>query len=142
MKIHKSVLSALSVSLLISVSAGAQQINGVPGSPSATMTIEGAQLPAPPQKFGGHIEREATKSKPYWPARIVPPKSAPNVLLIMTDDAGFGVASTLAASSRRRRSIALRKKVCATQISIRPRCVRQRAPQLSRAAITTRSASA
>jgi hypothetical protein len=26
----------------------------------------------------------------YWPPRIVPPKAAPNVLLIMTDDVGFG----------------------------------------------------
>ena len=33
-------------------------------------------------------------SQPYWPARIVPPKGAPNILLIMTDDAGFGVPST------------------------------------------------
>jgi len=35
----------------------AQQITGVPGSPSATMTIQGDQIPAPPQKFGGKIER-------------------------------------------------------------------------------------
>jgi arylsulfatase len=34
------------------------------------------------------------KSKPYWPARVVPPKGAPNILLIMTDDAGYGVSST------------------------------------------------
>ncbi len=74
--------------------AAAQQIIGTPGSPSATTTIDGKQLPAPPQKFGGKIERDATKSKPYWPARIVPPKGAPNVLLIMTDDAGFAVPST------------------------------------------------
>jgi hypothetical protein len=66
----------------------AQQITGTPCSPSATTTIDGSQLPAPPQKFDGTIEREATKSKPYWPARIVPPKGAPNVLLIITDDAG------------------------------------------------------
>ena len=94
MKSHHTMLAALSVSLLVSVSAGAQQINGVPGSPSATTTIPGDQLPAPPQKFGGKIEREATKSKPYWPARIVPPKGAPNVLLIITDDSGYGVPST------------------------------------------------
>ncbi len=80
--------------LLISVSANAQQINGVPGSPSATTTIPGDQLPAPPEKFGGMVERDATKSKPYWPARVVPPKGAPNVLLIITDDAGYGVPST------------------------------------------------
>src|SRR5215813_1198671 len=72
----------------------AQQITGTPGSPGATMTIDGTQLPPPPQKFGGKIEREATQSKPYWPARIVPPKGAPNVLLIITDDSGFGVPST------------------------------------------------
>src|SRR6266704_1592325 len=94
MKSHQSILAALSLSLLASVSAGAQQINGVPGSASATTTITGEQLPAPPQEFGGKIEREATQSKPYWPARIVPPKGAPNVLLIITDDSGYGVPST------------------------------------------------
>jgi hypothetical protein len=29
-----------------------------------------------------------TKPTPYWPARVVRPKDAPNVLLIMTDDTG------------------------------------------------------
>ena len=33
-------------------------------------------------------------STPFWPARIAPPKDAPNVLLIMTDDVGFGAPST------------------------------------------------
>ena len=87
-------ITTLTLTLLLSAAASAQQINGVPGSPSATTTIPGDQLPAPPEKFGGRIEREATKSKPYWPARIVPPKGAPNVLLIITDDFGFGVPST------------------------------------------------
>jgi arylsulfatase A-like enzyme len=74
--------------------AAAQQISGVPGSPSATTTIPGNQLPAPPTKFGGVIKPLAQDSKPYWPARVVPPKGAPNVLLIVTDDSGFGVPST------------------------------------------------
>jgi arylsulfatase len=72
----------------------AAQPSGPPGSPSATITIPGNQLPAPPQKFGGVIKDTAQQSKPYWPARIVPPKGAPNVLLIMTDDSGYGVPST------------------------------------------------
>jgi arylsulfatase len=67
---------------------------GAPGSPSGTVTLDGSQLPAPPQKFGGKIERDAGKSTPYWPARVVPPKGAPNVLLIITDDSGYGVPST------------------------------------------------
>ena len=71
----------------------AQQVTGTPGSPSATTTLEGQQLPPPPQKFEGKIERNAAQSTPYWPARVVPPKGAPNILLIMTDDTGFGVSS-------------------------------------------------
>jgi arylsulfatase A-like enzyme len=67
---------------------------GKPGLPSATTTIDGKQLPAPPGKFGGVIGRTVEDSKPYWQPRIVPPKGAPNVLLIMTDDAGYGVPST------------------------------------------------
>ncbi len=72
----------------------AQQTTGVPGSPEATTTIPGNQLPPPPQPFRGKIERNAAQSTPYWPARVVPPKGAPNILLIMTDDTGFGVSST------------------------------------------------
>ncbi|MGD9511963.1 MAG: hypothetical protein AB7I59_15625 [Geminicoccaceae bacterium] len=37
---------------------------------------------------------DAARSKPRWPPRIVPPKVPRNVLLIMTDDSGFGVPST------------------------------------------------
>jgi arylsulfatase A-like enzyme len=69
-------------------------IYGTPGTPGATTTIDGSQLPPPPQTFSGTIERNAAQSTPYWPARVVPPKGAPNVLLIMTDDTGFGVSST------------------------------------------------
>jgi arylsulfatase len=74
--------------------AMAQQVTGTPGSPSATTTIEGNQLPPPPPKFGGVIKESAKDSTPWWP--VVPPKGAPNVLLIMTDDQGYGVSPTSA----------------------------------------------
>src|SRR5512135_764210 len=80
--------------LLAAMPAMAQQITGVPGAPSATTTIRGDQLPPPPEKFRGKIGKTADESKPYWPARVVPPKGAPNILLIMTDDSGYGVPST------------------------------------------------
>jgi len=80
--------------LLSQVSYGLAQGSGEPGSPNATMTIDGKQLPPPPPEFGGVITDEALQSKPWWPPRVVPPKDAPNVLLIITDDAGFGVPST------------------------------------------------
>ena len=69
-------------------------ITGTLGSASATTTISGNQLPAPEPKFAGVINNDALTSKPWWAPRIVPPKQAPNVLLIITDDAGFGVPST------------------------------------------------
>jgi arylsulfatase len=74
--------------------ACAQEITGVPGSPSATTTIEGSQLPPPPPKFGGKIGRNAAQSTPYWSPRVVPPKGAPNILLIMTDDTANGLRYT------------------------------------------------
>ncbi len=70
------------------------QTTGVIGSPDATTTIPGNQLPPPDLEFGGVIKEKATDSKPWWPPRIVPPKGAPNVLLIMTDDCGYGAPST------------------------------------------------
>ena len=70
------------------------QTTGVPGSPGATTTISGKQVPPPDPKFGGEIEEKASESKAWWAPRVVPPKAAPNVLLIMTDDSGFGAPST------------------------------------------------
>ena len=84
----------LAVSLVVLPVHAKQQITGTLGSPSATTTIDGKQLPAPDPKFGGVIKNDALQSKAWWPPRIVPPKGAPNVLLIITDDAGFGVPST------------------------------------------------
>src|SRR5690348_11659321 len=105
MKTRHSILPALALPalalLLTSVPVASQQITGTPGAPSATTTIPGDQLPAPPQKFEGVINDTAQESKPYWPMRIVPPQGAPNVLLIITDDAGYGVPSTFGGVMRR-----------------------------------------
>jgi arylsulfatase A-like enzyme len=56
--------------------------------------IDGKQLPPLNPPFGGVIKERASESTPWWAPRVVPPKGAPNVLLIMTDDDGFGVPST------------------------------------------------
>jgi arylsulfatase A-like enzyme len=82
------------VSLINPSLATAQNAAATPGSPSATTTIDGKQLPTPDPKFGGVIKDNAAQSKPWWAPRIVPPKGAPNVLLIMTDDVGFSATST------------------------------------------------
>ena len=41
----------------------AQQVTGELGSPSATTTISGKQLPPPDPKFGGVIKEKASESK-------------------------------------------------------------------------------
>jgi arylsulfatase len=51
-------------------------------------------LPRPEPPFKGLIDRNALTSKPDFPKEVKAPKGAPNVLLIMTDDVGFGASST------------------------------------------------
>src|SRR5436190_19811364 len=90
-----AMTGAIALTLITAVASRAEvQTTGTPGSPGATTTISGKQLPAPDPKFGGVIKNDALQSKPWWAPRIVPPKQAPNILLIMTDDSGFGVPST------------------------------------------------
>ena len=69
-------------------------VSGTEGSPAAKATIDGRQLPPPPPEFGGVIKDNALDSKTWWPPTVVPPKHAPNILLILTDDAGFAVPRT------------------------------------------------
>jgi Sulfatase len=90
----KAALLGVAILSLTDAPAFAQQITGVPGSSTATTTLDGKQLPPPPPKFGGVIKESAKDSTPWWPPRVVPPKGAPNVLLIMTDDQGYGVPGT------------------------------------------------
>ncbi|AUB80652.1 arylsulfatase [Candidatus Thiodictyon syntrophicum] len=88
------VRAAIAIAIVGVTPIHAQQVTGTPGSPGATTTIPGNQLPPPDPKFGGVIKDGALQSKPWWAPRVVPPKGAPNVLLIITDDAGFGVPGT------------------------------------------------
>jgi arylsulfatase A-like enzyme len=87
--IYASILTGL-----LATPAVAQEVTGEPGSPNATTTISGEQLPPPDAEFGGVIKDDALQSTPWWAPRVVPPADAPNILLIITDDAGFGVPST------------------------------------------------
>jgi arylsulfatase A-like enzyme len=92
---HRFLTGILAAAILVvAPSARGQQVTGMPGAPSATITIDGKQIPPPPTPFGGVIKDDAKDSKSFWPPRVVPPKGAPNILLIMTDDQGYGVSGT------------------------------------------------
>jgi len=98
MIVYRIVKRGVALSALVLLAtmplAMAQQIRGTPGTPSAVVTPQGLQLPPPTQPFGGLIMPNAMDSEPAWPAQTMPPERAPNVLLILTDDVGFGAPST------------------------------------------------
>lgn len=49
-----------------------------------------SDLPHPPGPFRGTISATYGESRPDWPAPVRPPDGAPNVVVIMFDDLGFG----------------------------------------------------
>ncbi|OYW24138.1 MAG: arylsulfatase [Planctomycetales bacterium 12-60-4] len=51
-------------------------------------------LPIPEPQFKGKIGRTVKASESDFPKSVEAPKGAPNVLLILTDDVGFGASST------------------------------------------------
>ena len=94
-RIIKLMSATLAVAAMLTAPISqAVEVTGELGAPGTTTTISGKQLPQPDPAFGGVIKERASESKSWWPPRVVPPKGAPNVLLIMTDDQGFGAPST------------------------------------------------
>ena len=62
-----------------------------------TAGIAAAQtvLPRPEQTFQGLAGRTTAESAPpQWPIPVAAPQGAPNVIVILTDDVGFGASST------------------------------------------------
>jgi arylsulfatase A-like enzyme len=51
-------------------------------------------LPNEPAKFQGRIDASRDTSVPDWPKPVKAPAGAPNVLLILLDDVGFGATAT------------------------------------------------
>ncbi|RED23250.1 arylsulfatase [Flavobacterium cutihirudinis] len=51
-------------------------------------------LPIPEPPFGGKIGETYKDSKEEWPKLVTPPQGAPNVIIILLDDVGFGQVST------------------------------------------------
>src|SRR5262245_12205619 len=98
----KIILSALGVGVaaavlagfFVPITVGGQDGGAKPGSPAYSEALKSKALPPAPPKFGGAIKQHQAQSKPWWPPQVAAPKGAPNVLLIMLDDAGYGSEST------------------------------------------------
>src|SRR5262245_39005440 len=92
------VVALLALGVLLGWMAG---LGGTPANlkaqeKAAEKTPKGGSpvLPVPDAPFEGLIGRKASESKSAFPAGVAAPKGAPNILLIMTDDTGFGATST------------------------------------------------
>src|SRR5262245_49431097 len=70
------------------------QLRGTPGAPNAVVFPNSRVLPTPTPPFAGTIRPNARDSTAAWPPAVAAPENAPNVLLILTDDVGFGAPST------------------------------------------------
>lgn len=61
---------------------------------SESNMIDRSRLPLPEPKFEGKIGHSYAESRPEWPKVPTAPTGAPNVVLILLDDVGFGQVST------------------------------------------------
>src|SRR6478735_5592870 len=90
-RIH--LLAATALALTVPGLAHGQSSSG--GGASSTTDLSAAVvLPKPTAPFTGKIGKTWEKSTPDYPAPLTAPQGAPNILLILTDDTGFGHAST------------------------------------------------
>jgi arylsulfatase A-like enzyme len=69
-------------------------VSGAVSSLFAGSTRAQDVLPRPEPPFKGHIGRTVEESTKDFPREVKAPKGAPNVLVILTDDVGFGASST------------------------------------------------
>jgi Sulfatase len=87
-------LAALTLGMALGYAAATgpiQRLFAADRAPDASPTATGSDvLPRPEPPFKGHIGRTPKDSIKDFPQEA----QAPNVLLIMTDDVGFGAAST------------------------------------------------
>src|ERR1017187_6859633 len=93
----KVVVLLISGLTLLTFGCNQQQQKAESTTTSDSVTAPGVfdrtVLPIIPHPFAGVIDTNASKSKPDFPVEVSAPKGAPNVLVILTDDVGYGASS-------------------------------------------------
>jgi arylsulfatase len=86
---YRTIAVVAAITLGVTVTGAVYTQRPAPtGSTGGTTTIDANHIPPPPPPFSGTIQRNALESKPHRRPRVVPPKRAPNVLLITTSVGG------------------------------------------------------
>ena len=96
MKIHSGSTSWhwLAFAVALTACGAPQEPGNNTAAAAAEIANDGSVLPYPDPAFAGTIARNAKDSKSDFPPERKAPKGAPNVVLILTDDVGFGASST------------------------------------------------
>ena len=106
-------------------------LEGKPGGPGTLELPNSRVLPIPTPPFAGTIMPNLIDSTPGWPPTIAPPEGAPNVLLVLIDDAGSPPTRRSAALSPRRRSTSSPRGLRYTQMHNTALCSPTRAALLA-----------
>ncbi len=91
----KTLAYLIAISMTAICDARPPLVNTDMASLTATRTVNTSKvIPALPVPFGGVIAKIVKNSKAWWAPQIAAPKNAPNILLVIMDDEGFGAPST------------------------------------------------
>jgi arylsulfatase len=89
----RGLIATLAASILV-ICAGPRQAKASDNNPGAWPTPSTpAILPQPDPPFRGKISEYFTDSIPAWSKPSTPPRGAPNIVIILIDDAGFAATS-------------------------------------------------
>lgn len=85
------LLAGMSLFGLLPVLPGVAQ---TPVAPAPVLTVDRTILPVPPAVFKGQVGETYHDSRPHYAPLLKAPAGAPNIVVVLTDDVGFGAAST------------------------------------------------
>ncbi len=105
--------------------------------PNTEADRDRSKLPLPELPFRGKIGKTYLESEMDWPRVPAPPAGAPNVVVILLDDVGFGQVSTFGGPVPTPALDKLAAVGCVITASTRPRSVARRVRRCSPGAIIT-----
>ena len=124
------VLAAVSaLGLMVAFPPAAALAQGAAAQADKAGPPDVSVLPYPDPPFKGVIGRTTADSKADFPQPVTAPKGAPNVLLILTDDVGFGASSAFGGPVPTPTFEALAAHGLKYNASTPPRSVRRPAPR-------------
>lgn len=92
---HSTLAPSLAIIMIVSFLLSCSQAkNPEPTQILSKGDFDRTILPILPRPFNGLVDSNAVSSKSDFPVEVSAPKGAPNVIIILTDDVGFGASST------------------------------------------------